>query len=277
MSENAMGVHSSLQHDQVLAHSARTPTTFFAHLHSKDGMPQCALCDRAFFRRGNLKEHIRSGACARLGGDSWVRHPRQYDRSPTVPAATGIRPQQTPAELTSADKTASAQKADEDSLPFVLRPRCHKLLPHWDSTIFSCAARQKLAQKCVICRVWIADMKHIKQHYNREPHANMPTIRDRVSVLSYPFKSRLARNHSCRFCGVKVGAPGRHSGQRGVLFRLCIDTLCCQDGGHGCSEEEEIFQACFPSGQVRASPAQLPAKRQFAAPEPSNHRGGGDN
>ena len=72
---NAMRIHCALKHSHVPAHSTRQPTEFIPHYHAVAGMPECALCHRRFYRWGNLKEHIRTGACEKLGGDAAVRYP----------------------------------------------------------------------------------------------------------------------------------------------------------------------------------------------------------
>ena len=50
--------------------AASTPTQFVPRLHACGGLPKCRLCLRTFYKWQNLKEHIESGACDKLGGAS---------------------------------------------------------------------------------------------------------------------------------------------------------------------------------------------------------------
>ena len=164
ISENAMRIHCKLVHKYTPAHSSRTPTTFVPHIHAKLGLPQCSLCDRKFFRWGNLKEHIRTGSCVKLGGDSLVRHPKENESHLT----SGTPP---PAEADKAPDFLQEGPKDETvnpdhALPLVLRPSFHALFPNWERFLRTPGSRQLLSSRCVICNMWIADAKHIKQHYN---------------------------------------------------------------------------------------------------------------
>ena len=169
VSENAMHIHCRLVHKYTPAHSTRTPTDFVPHIHAKLGLPQCSLCDRKFFRWGNLKAHIRSGACVALGGDSLIRHPNEdaqvQAEGPPPPTDSGFSAPPLP-DLN--------QDEAETDLPLVLRQSFHRLLPSWDSFLRSPGSKQLLASRCVLCNMWIADAKHVKQHYHKVHHQEHP-------------------------------------------------------------------------------------------------------
>ena len=248
--ENAMRIHCKLQHSVLPEHSTRTPTDFIAHVHAKDGLPQCSLCLRRFYRWGNLKAHIRTGACEKLGGDAAVRYPAKE--------VTPAEPQQsTVTESTQAPPTPSGPKATEtepqqSALPLVLRPTFHAALHNWERQLSTADARKELAQYCVLCGMWIADNKHVKQHHNKAHHQHMSDLQSKALVLCTTFKAQLRRDSSCRFCGVKVGAPGRHSQQCAVLFQLCIAVSFCRDGRHRCSADGGHLPRLLPQ---RSDPA----------------------
>ena len=230
--ENAMRIHCQLQHSMLPAHSTRTPTTFIPHIHAKNGLPQCSLCSRKFYRWGNLKEHIRSGACEKLGGDAAVRYPHK-------PAPQDDPPRQTLTEAvpegSKIDPTEPVPEPQQQNLPLALRPSFREALHQWDQQLRTTVMRRELAQYCVLCGMWIADTRHVKQHYNKTHHPAMPDLQKQALALCLPFKAQLRRDSSCRFCGTKVGAPGRHSQQCAVLFQLCVAVAFCQDGQYGCT------------------------------------------
>ena len=242
--ENAMRIHCKLQHSVLPAHSTRTPTDFIAHVHAKDGLPQCSLCLRRFYRWGNLKAHIRTGACEKLGGDAAIRYPAK-ETTPVEPQPSTVT------DSTQAPTTLSGPKATEiepqpTALPLVLRPTFHAALHDWERQLSTADARKELAQYCALCGMWIADTKHVKQHYNKIHHQHMSDLQSTALVLSTTFKAQLRRNSSCRFCGVKVGAPGRHSQQCAVLFQLCIAVSFCRDGRHRCPADGGHLPSLLP-------------------------------
>ena len=228
VSENAMRIHCKLVHKYTPAHSTRKPTVFVPHVHAKFGLPQCSLCDRKFFRWGNLKAHIRTGACVALGGDSLIRHPKEDEHlqagRPSQSTADGL-----PATL----PKNSEPEAFELNMPLVLRPSFLRVLPSWDSFLRTPGSKQLLTSRCVLCNMWIADAKHIKQHYHKVHHQEHPDLEAKAHNLCKPFRSQLVRGRGCLFCGVKVGAPTRHSGQCATLFQLTIAVAYCQDDRYG--------------------------------------------
>ena len=62
-------------HDFLPPRAACTPTKFVPRLHACGGLPRCQLCLRTFYRWQNLRHHIESGACEKLGGESLSKHP----------------------------------------------------------------------------------------------------------------------------------------------------------------------------------------------------------
>ncbi|CAE7519489.1 unnamed protein product, partial [Symbiodinium necroappetens] len=77
--ENAMRIHAQLAHKDLPPRVASTPTQFVPRLHACGGLPPCRLFLRTFYRWQYLKEHIESGACDKLGGESLTKHPVKAD------------------------------------------------------------------------------------------------------------------------------------------------------------------------------------------------------
>ncbi|CAE7856746.1 Pol, partial [Symbiodinium microadriaticum] len=111
-----------------------------------------------FYRWGNLKEHIRTGACEKLGGDAAVRYPHK-------PATDVALPGQQLAEVTSVEPKNTSDVLDEGPappqpvLPRALRPDFRASLHQWDQQLRTATMRTELAQYCVLCGMWIADTK----------------------------------------------------------------------------------------------------------------------
>ena len=181
VSENAMRIHCKLVHKYTPAHSTRKPTVFVPHVHAKFGLPQCSLCDRKFFRWGNLKAHIRTGAC--VACDSLIRHPKEDEHlqagRPSQSTADGL-----PATL----PKNSEPEAFELNMPLVLRPSFLRVLPSWDSFLRTPGSKQLLNSRCVLCNMWIADAKHIKQHYHKVHHQEHPDLEAKAHNLCKPFR-----------------------------------------------------------------------------------------
>ncbi|CAE7653774.1 jockey\pol, partial [Symbiodinium sp. CCMP2592] len=253
---NAMRVHSKLQHG-ILPEHTRQPTAFDATRHSVNGMPECRLCRRRFFRWQQLQKHIEQGSCAALGGESLTRHPLDETEQ--------MRMQQTASATPPVDvaNTSTVETMPEESLPLVRRPSFLNAQHRWEQWALDPAARAQLMSYCVLCNMWLASSKHVKQHFNRIHASDLGDLPLRANRLCLTFKSKLTRGRNCLFCHSKVGAPTRHSQQCTVLFQLTVAHLVAQE------QEAEIFKHFFPSGAPPPVTAPPPAGRQAAyLPQP---------
>eukprot|EP00439_Symbiodinium_sp_Y106_P051581 s2769_g6.t2 len=74
---------------------------------------------------------------------------------------------------------------------------------------------------CSLCHQWIADFRHVKQHFNKVHGPTLGHLLPEVTKLCKPFKSHLTRDRSCLWCSHKDvrGCPGPRAGG-GHLFAL---------------------------------------------------------
>ena len=117
----------------------------------------------------------------------------------------------------------------ESELPLVRRPSFIQAQARWEQWALNHAARAQLQSYCVMCNIWLASSKHVKQHLNRTHAMHLGDIPARANTLCLTFKSQLTRGRACLFCHSKVGAPARHSQQCTVLFQLTVAHLYVQD------------------------------------------------
>ena len=206
--------------EQDTLEDPRVRPAFHAPDHAVNGLPTCKLCHRNFTKWQHLKIHIENGSCMALGGDSMKLHPPSEDN----PAMS--RPVQ---ETSAADLTARAytgtesqEHAAQNAVPLIEDESFISKLASWDQFLNCRQMRARLQSRCVVCGMWIAGGKHLKQHYNRIHHQDFPQALEHTQQLCLTFKSQFTRGRSCRYCGVKVGAPCRHAIQCTVLHQLCL-------------------------------------------------------
>ena len=250
ISENAVRIHCKLKHGQLPPRLNHHPTEFVPELHSTAGMPACRLCQRQFFRWSHLKLHIETGACAALGGDSMIRAPPSEAHAPAP-----IKPPPTAGLAVFAEENVM-------HLPLIKRQAFLASLGNWEKWLSVPELRQELKNYCAICHMWVADYRHMKQHYNRIHGPNNPTLLPRALDLCTSFKSHLRRDSSCIWCGHRVGAPKRHTQQCTPLVQLILAVLHCQDVW-GSTDDGRLCprggrDLCQPMDRARALPGGRP-------------------
>ena len=221
--ENAMRIHSQLVHHDLPPRAASTPTQFVPKLHACGGLPQCRLCLRTFYRWQNLKEHIESGACDKLGGESLSKHPIRDD-------AQASELQSPPAPAESPDTATGTQQ----NVPLLERGWFTAQLHNWESLLREPTLQSDLQSHCTICHMWVASFRHVKQHIHRVHEPETPGLHAKALALCLSFKQHLVRDHQCPWCKRKVWAPARHSQQCVVLYQLSVARIrhqIAQDGG----------------------------------------------
>ena len=122
----------------------------------------------------------------------------------------------------------SLELAAQNAEPVISDSSFLSKLDSWDQHLNCRRMRARLQSRCVVCGMWIADGKHIKQHYNRTHHHDFPNALGQAQQLCLSFKSQFTRRRSCRYCGSKVGAPCRHVIQCTVLHQLCLAVSLCR-------------------------------------------------
>ncbi|CAE7683045.1 Pol, partial [Symbiodinium necroappetens] len=149
--ENAMRIHSQLAHQDLPPRAASSPTQFVPRLHACGG-PQCRLCLRTFYKWQNLKEHIESGACDKLGGESLTKHPVKVDAQ-----AVAVQPSR---ESNPPDSATGVSQ----NVPLFERVRFAQQRHDWESLLRDPSLHSDLQSHCTLCHMWIASFRHVKQH-----------------------------------------------------------------------------------------------------------------
>ena len=227
-------IHHSIKHAELdPPQDGRQKVIFSAPSHAVAGMPTCKLCGRNFPKWQQLRLHIEHGSCPALGGASHNLSPIPASNSAmSQPAHAGLpsaQPAQSPAAtIASAPSERPEQKAAEMQVPLICQQSFKNSLHCWDKLLDDRLFRNRLRSYCVVCGMWIADAKHLKQHFNKVHQATYPTALEDARQLCLPFKSHFTRNRSCRYCGSNVGAPCRHVLQCSVLHQLCLAVSLCQ-------------------------------------------------
>ena len=193
-------------------------------------MPTCRLCLRNFTKWRQLKLHIERKSCPQLGGQSHKLSPLQPDNA-ALRHLPGNK-SQAPTDYGDEPAAPKEPRVLPDELPLVLRPSFIDNLSRWEKLLSCPDTKALLSSHCALCHMWIADTKHIRQHYNKVHHASHPHILPAALEVSKSFKSQLARGRACRWCRSTVGAPGRHSTQCIVLNQLTVAVEYCKQGLH---------------------------------------------
>ena len=261
ISENAVRIHCKLKHQHLPPRLNHHPTTFVPELHSQAGMPACRLCNRQFFRWSHLKQHIETGACHALGGDSFVRAPQ----SEATVSAPIREPPTANLAIFAGENTVH--------LPLIKRSAFLTSLHRWEQWLSVPELRAELKNHCAICHMWVADYRHMKQHFNRIHGPHHPTLLTRALDLCATFKGHLRRDSSCIWCGHRVGAPKRHTQQCTPLVQLALATLLRQhvrgsdEHGSLCQRGSRDLRSLL--GLKHGSQSGLPGGRSLAEASPT--------
>ena len=277
---NAMRIHCKLSHGFLPEHT-KTPLRFDATLHSVNGMPECKLCRRRFFRWQHLKKHIEEGACSALGGESQVRKPVSEEACldlptsspppgpPTPPSVHHPTPQHSPPPVAPPlSETASS------ITPLVRNPDFCSTLSRWEAWPLRPGARKSLLEHCVLCGMWLASFRHVKQHVHKAHDQEVKHLLQPALQLCRTFKSQLTRGRNCLYCHNRVGAPARHAEQCTVLFQLTIAKLAAQastlphDGGPGQSRGGHLSLLLSERGASSGGAVDPSAAQNAQAPPP---------
>ncbi|CAE7832491.1 Pol [Symbiodinium sp. CCMP2592] len=133
LTENAMRIHCQVSHGILPPRAACEPTKFVPRLHACGGLPRCQLCLRSFYRWQNLKQHIESGACTKLGGESQSKCPDSCRDS-----------QVTDLCLPTASEPTDADHGIKQNVPLVDRQFFRSKQHDWESLLRDSALRVEL-------------------------------------------------------------------------------------------------------------------------------------
>ena len=228
VTENAMRIHCQVAHKLLPPRAASTPVKFVPRIHACGGLPRCQLCLRSFYRWQNLRVHIESGACEKLGGESLSKHPISATDAQ-------VADNQLPVPAVAPDDAATGT---QQNVPLIDRALFRNRQHDWESLLREPQLRIDLQTHCSLCHMWVASFTHIKQHIVKIHEGETPGLHARALTLCHSFKSQLVRNRTCPWCKRNVGAPGRHSQQCVVLYQLCIARIRYQWSQDRCSGTE---------------------------------------
>ena len=190
----------SLKHPELVECATAQVIKCCAPRHAIGGMPTCRLCERSFTKWRQLKLHIECGSCPALGGSSFKLSPQMEDHARVGREASE---KQTDEPSKCSQRLSASAEVDQ---PLVLRLSFHAQLTAWEDLLSCRKTRTLLSSRCVICHLWIASSRHIKQHYNRTHHQDHPQLLALTEVLCQSFKGHFTRGRACKFCGSCVGA-----------------------------------------------------------------------
>ena len=148
--------------------------------HAKAGAPECIACGHQFRSYFFLRRHIEVSTCPRV---SVLLQDQDNVEAPAT-------------ELEQLHERVKAEALREPGQA-AMNPDLHI----W------------LMESCALCGQALAGNKAVKQHLNRQH----PEVMSRVQAIIKPrlqqHKVMMKKGQTCRYCGTKVDAPGRHSEQ----------------------------------------------------------------
>ena len=275
LTAHARTIHHGLQHHaEAPPPDPRVRPTFHAPTHAIAGLPTCRLCNRNFPRWQQLKLHIETGACPGLGGSSHKLSPPAADNSlmsiphQVGPAAKAQIAASAPPEVSPNPEAEVAKQ----SQPLVLSASFKQSLGHWESHLNCQTTKTRLKCYCVVCGMWIACSKKIRQHYHKVHQHDYPHVEASALRLCASFKGHFTRGRSCRYCGSTVGAPCRHVTQCVVLWQLCVAVTICraeasgEDGGRRLDSGHIRSLHAVGTGSTGDGPDSLSAAAKETAP-----------
>ena len=179
--QHALRIHIGLKHKTQQRDDQPKMVTFSAQQHAVDGMPTCRLCQRSFTKWRQLKLHIERGSCPRLGGSSFLLSPPAPDNhllpGRQQPTASTAQRQETP------DASSEAVVENSAYLPLVHQPDFRSRIHNWEKLLVCRETKAQLLCRCVLCGMWVADPKHMKQHYNKTHDNSYPGLKEAATPL----------------------------------------------------------------------------------------------
>ena len=189
---HALKIHIGLQHKDQQAAQPAPRVSFSAPQHAVDGMPTCRLCCRSFTKWRQLKLHMERRSCPKLGGSSFLLSPPTSDNH-LMPGPTASSASTNPRPEVETSTVASSAK-NEAYEPLISQSKFHARLANWEALLTCRDTKAQLSCRCVLCGMWVAAPKHMKQHYNKTHHSSHPDLLDATVALCQTFKRQFTRN-----------------------------------------------------------------------------------
>ncbi|CAE6934633.1 Pol [Symbiodinium natans] len=143
VTENAMRIHCQVAHKLLPPRAASTPVKFVPRIHACGGLPRCQLCLRSFYRWQNLRVHIESGACEKLGGESLSKHPISATDAQ-------VADNQLPVPAVAPDDAATGT---QQNVPLIDRALFRNRQHDWESLLREPQLRIDLQTHCSLCHM----------------------------------------------------------------------------------------------------------------------------
>ena len=231
--ERALKTHIGHRHPEVNREAAAVAADLTRDVLGVDGMPVCRMCHKTFHGWQNLIRHVSNGRChAMIGKPSEALVPTPMD------------------------------------LPFYKRAEQVQKLLSTGCLTQDTAMRDDLLKHCVVCRQWIGDPRHHKQHI-KKTHADIgKRYLDMLTAAALKWGPELVS--PCAFCGC-AGATehrSRHAKSCTVLFQALLACQLARDSGvvqnDGCGRPGDgvLPAPAAPRGRMgrRTVPASTPSQ-----------------
>ena len=77
-------------------------------------------------------------------------------------------------------------------------------------------------ESCILCGQAVSAQKGIKQHLHKQHPGLMQAVEAKLPARLHPFKVLMHKGDQCRYCHLRVDAPGRHAQQCAPLLQSHI-------------------------------------------------------
>ena len=249
--ESAVRKHFAVKHPDLVAAEPIDIDSIDREAISVDGMPICRGCHLQFCSWQKLLKHVGLRRCPGLSYDTSVgivpiaissTPDPVVTRAGTSTANNTLVETQAAAVDQSAEAkpdTSSTAATDDPPLPLIKRD---ELVKAWITggsktcieALTGEALRSECSSHCSVCRQWIADTRHMKQHIQKaHPHVyarhHTNTVADCAALAG-----TILASQPCPYCHKSATTqPKRHASMCTVLYQVA---LVCR--AHGCGRAD---------------------------------------
>ena len=157
--------------------------------HSVAGTCNCSACGAVFSTTFFLRRHVELSTCPRVELLLRVEEELPIEVQTQQNAIVKLR--------------EAAKRDPEDS---ARRPEFHSAF----------------MESCILCGQAASAQKGIKQHLHKQHPGLMQAVEDKLPARLHPFKVLMHKGDQCRYCHLRIDAPGRHVQQCAPLLQSHI-------------------------------------------------------